>query len=181
MIFITTWKEDSDLEVSSTSIEEEYIVEHIVEPIVEPWTDSPRSTCEDNLISPEPISPALTGQATALRAKAFQKTASSPTKYYITQGETKRLGVTVSSGAKYLLVNLNWGDKTDTLTLSGKTPSAGNLKNYSDTSDGSADGKVLVKIYSTNGTYVEQGEWVFKVYGKKVRGTEDFTFAVKQC
>jgi hypothetical protein len=175
---ITTWNSaSSDPEVNSTSTEQKYEQEYIIEPC----TDNSSSACVDNSISPEPISPALTGKTTALRAKAFQKTASSPKIYSIKQGETKRLGVTVGSGAKYLLVNLNWGDKTDALTLSGTTPSGSNLDTYGDNCDNSVDGKILFKIYPTSGTYMKQGQWVFKIYGKKVNGTEDFTFAVKQC
>lgn len=175
---MTTWKsEDSDPEVNSTSTEQkceqEYIIEHC--------TDNSSSACVENSISPETIRPKLTGQAPALSTKALPKTTSSPATDSIKQGETKRLGVTVGSGAKYLLVNLNWGDKNDALTLSGTTPSGSNFGTYSDNYDKSVDGKIIVKISPTNGTYMKKGNWVFKIYGKKVNGTEDFTFAVKQC
>lgn len=175
---ITTWNSvSSDPEVNSTSTEQKYEQEYIIERC----TDNSSSACVDNSISPETISPRSTGQAPALKAKAFQKTTSSPKIYSIKQGETKRLGVTIGSGAKYLLVNLNWGDKNDALTLSGTSPSGSNLSTYSDNYDKSVDGKIIVKISPSNGTYMKQGKWVFNIYGKKVNGTEDFTFAVKQC
>lgn len=173
MIFITTWKEDSDLEVSSTSIEEEYIVEHIVEP----RTDNPRSTCEDNLISPEPIRPVLTGKATMYSATASKNKPIFTKKGSIKQGKSNTYGVSVGSGATFLEVDLNWGDKTDSLTLS--STKSGSKVVYRDKSDKKTDGRIHIIINPPKQGSME-GPWGFKIYGEKVSGTEDYTFAVYQ-
>ena len=96
---------------------------------------------------------------------------------YITQGQTITHYVGVGSGVNYLEVDLNWGDTSDSLTLSISTPSGSKLGPYRDNYDGSVNGRIRLNIYPSQG-YVEQGTWQFKVYGESVSGTEDYTFNV---
>ena len=96
---------------------------------------------------------------------------------YISQGQTINHYVGVGSGVNYLEVDLNWGDTSDSLTLSISTPSGSKLGPYRDNYDGSVNGRIRLNIDPSQG-YVEQGTWQFKVYGESVSGTEDYTFSV---
>lgn len=96
---------------------------------------------------------------------------------YISQGQTITHYVSVGSGINYLEVDLNWGDTSDSLTLSVSTPSGSNVGTYRDNSDGSVNGRIHLNIDPSQG-YVAQGTWKFKVYGESVSGTEDYTFNV---
>lgn len=96
---------------------------------------------------------------------------------YITQGQTITHNVNVGSGVNYLEVDLNWGDTSDSLTLSIYTPSGSNLGTYRDSSDGSVNGRIHLNIDPSQG-YVEQGTWKFKVYGESVSGTQSYTLGV---
>lgn len=97
----------------------------------------------------------------------------------ISQGQTITNNVNVGSGVNYLEVDLNWGDTSDSLTLSVYTPSGSKLGTYRDNSDGSVNGRIRLNIDPSQG-YVQQGTWKFKVYGESVSGTEDYTFNVYQ-
>lgn len=95
----------------------------------------------------------------------------------ISQGQTITHYMSVGSGVNYLEVDLNWGDTSDSLTLSISTPSGRNLGTLRDNSDGSVNGRIHLNIDPSQG-YAEQGTWKFKVYGESVSGTEDYTFNV---
>lgn len=97
----------------------------------------------------------------------------------ISQGQTITNNVNVGSGVNYLEVDLNWGDTSDSLTLSVYTPSGSKLGTYRDNFDGSVNGRVHFSIDPSQG-YVQQGTWKFKVYGESVSGTEEYTFNVYQ-
>ena len=79
----------------------------------------------------------------------------------------------------YLEVDLNWGDTSDSLTLSIYTPSGSNLGTYRDNYDESVNGMIRLNIDPSQG-YVQQGTWSFKVYGESVSGTQSYTFNVYQ-
>ncbi|MGB9938908.1 pre-peptidase C-terminal domain-containing protein [Methanosarcina sp.] len=164
---ITTWNSvNPDQKINSAALKKEYIVE--------PWTDDSPGASEDNLIPQEPISPALAGQAKIRSANVSQKSI-----HYITKGQTIVHSVNVSSGANYLEVDLNWGDKSDNLKLSTYNPSGKNLGAYRDKSDGSVNGRIHLSISPSNGQ-IQQGKWQFKVYGEAVSGKEGYTFNVYQ-
>ena len=97
----------------------------------------------------------------------------------ISQGQTITNKVNVGSGVNYLEVDLNWGDTSDSLTLSVYTPSGSKLGTYRDNSDGSVNGRIRLNINPSQG-YVQQGTWKFKVYGESVSGTQSYTFNVYQ-
>ncbi|MHC1754963.1 MAG: hypothetical protein AB9861_05940 [Methanosarcina sp.] len=146
--------------VPSASAEEEYVVNSVTEDtlavagkdyIVSPWIESSSDT-EDSVFS--------------LRSTQ-----------YIVQGQTITHNINVGSGVNSLEVDLNWGDTSDSLTLSVYIPSGSKLGTYSDNSDGSVNGRIHFSIDPSQG-YVEQGTWKFKVYGESVSGTESYTFNV---
>lgn len=115
-------------------------------------------------------------------AKSPKATTSSTKKYSITQGQKIHPVANVGSGAKYLRVILDWDDKNDVLKLSCYTPSGSMKPNNCcyDNSDGRIDSKIDIKISPEKGKLVEQGPWRFEVYGEKISGKKDFTFAVTQ-
>lgn len=97
----------------------------------------------------------------------------------ITQGQTKTYYTDVGTGVNWLEVDLNWGDKTDSLSLTIYKPSGSSIGTYYDSSDGIIDGRIHIDIVPSQG-YVESGRWRFEVYGVSVVGTEDYTFNVYQ-
>ena len=97
----------------------------------------------------------------------------------ITQGQTKTYYTNVGSAVNWLEVDLNWGDKTDSLSLTIYTPSGSSIGTYYDSSDGVIDGRIHIDIVPSQG-YVESGQWKYEVYGVSVVGTEDYNFNVYQ-
>lgn len=95
----------------------------------------------------------------------------------ISQGQTITHNINVGSGVNYLEADLNWGDTSDSLTLSVYTPSGSKIGTYRDSSDGSVNGRIHLNIDPSQG-YVQQGTWKFKVYGESVSGTQSYTFGV---
>ncbi|MCC4771340.1 hypothetical protein FXV91_14565 [Methanosarcina sp. DH2] len=98
---------------------------------------------------------------------------------YIIQGQTVTHKINAGSEVSSLEVDLNWGGTSDSLTLNVYTPSGSKVGTYRDNSDGSVNGRIRLNIDPSQG-YVEQGTWMFKVYGESVSGTEDYTFNVAQ-
>ena len=66
----------------------------------------------------------------------------------ISQGETNFHEKSVSSGLTLLVVDLNWGDSTDSLRLKVYTPSGALLGTYDDSVDGTTDGRIYLYIVS---------------------------------
>lgn len=91
----------------------------------------------------------------------------------ISQGETNLHGKNVGSGLTILVVDLNWGDSTDSLRLKIYTPSGSVLGPYYDNADGVINGKIHLNIQDPNG--IETGTWKYQIYGYRVAGTEDYT------
>ncbi|KKG18507.1 hypothetical protein EO98_02565 [Methanosarcina sp. 2.H.T.1A.6] len=140
-------------ECAVNSDTEDALASTVKDYIVSPWTENSLST-ENSIIS--------------LRSTQ-----------YISQGQTIPHNVNVGSGVDYLEVDLNWGDTSDSLTLSIYTPSGSKIGTYRDNYDGSVNGRIRLNIDPSQG-YVVQGTWMFKVYGESVSGTEDYTFNVAQ-
>lgn len=91
----------------------------------------------------------------------------------ITQGETDLYTKSVSSGTTSLIADLNWGDTTDSLSLTIIAPDA-TLGPYYDVADGIVDGRIYLKISRSSG--LTPGTWTFRVYGDEVTGYEDYNF-----
>jgi hypothetical protein len=159
-----TWNAvNSNKEVSSTYTVKEYIVESL--------TDKSLST--EKVLSPMSIEKdrepkaltTATGNIVSLRS--IQSVNKGVAKYY---------KVNVDSGVTSLELDLNWGNKNNSLSLTITTPSGEILGTDRDNSDGKVDGRIHIKIRASAEGYLKQGAWMFKVYGELVSGTEDYTF-----
>lgn len=91
----------------------------------------------------------------------------------ITQGETDWYSTYVAPGTKELIIDLNWGDSSDSLRLAVYAPNA-LIGPYYDSYGGTVDGRICLRISDSVGLY--PGTWRFEVYGYDVTGTEDYTF-----
>lgn len=97
----------------------------------------------------------------------------------IIQGQTKTYYTDVGNGVRWLEVDLNWGDKTNSLSLTINKPSGSSLGTFYDIDDGIIDGRIHIDIVPNQG-YVDAGRWTDKVYGVYVIGTQKYTFNVAQ-
>ncbi|MBP1910404.1 peptidase domain-containing protein [Methanolobus bombayensis] len=91
----------------------------------------------------------------------------------ITQGETNWHSQYIGSYTETLAVDLNWGDTSDSLKLYIYSPSNERFGPYYDSSDGRINGRI--KVYINNDDGIEQGTWMYRVYGYSVTGTEDYS------
>lgn len=100
-----------------------------------------------------------------------------PAKAYdtITTGETDTFSQYVWPLTSSLMVDANWGDPSDSLSLTINAPDR-TLGPYYDSSDGIGDdGRILLRV-SNPGGYLTMGTWKFSVYGSRVNDVEDYTF-----
>ena len=92
----------------------------------------------------------------------------------ITQGETDWHSLDVPSGKDELWVDLDWGDTSDSLTLTIYPPDGTVLGPYHDADDGKNDARIALCISKSGG--LPSGTWNFKMYGERVQGVEDYSF-----
>ncbi len=88
----------------------------------------------------------------------------------IAQGEANWYCKYVASPA--FTVSLVWNNPSNSLTLTVFSPD-GSWTTFTDQSDGSKDGKIVVTIYDATSGY-----WFFEVYGAKVVGSQQYCFSV---
>lgn len=93
----------------------------------------------------------------------------------ITQGETDWYSYYVSSGTTSITTDLDWGDTSDSLSLTIIAPD-GTLGPFYDTSDGVTDGEIALLISRSGG--LAPGTWNFRVYGNQVTGAQSYNFFV---
>jgi hypothetical protein len=93
----------------------------------------------------------------------------------ITQGETDYYFRYVSPGTTAVVPDLNWGDISDSLTLSISTP-GGSLGPFNDASDGIDNARIYLHISNPSG--LTSGTWEFQIYGEHVSGSQSYTFIV---
>lgn len=141
---------DSDEEINSNTTKIKHDAEEYK---VEPCTDSVPNTDVNNSVFQQALSKAI---------------------YTISNGQTRYYYLNVGSAVNWLEVDLNWGNTANTLSLNILNPSRSNLGTYFDNADGKIDGRIHLSIYPS-GTYIPQGQWVFKVKGDSVSGTQQFT------
>lgn len=91
----------------------------------------------------------------------------------IAQGQTNWHYKYVSSSTSILNIDLDWGNPSNSLSLTVYTADGKILGPYYDSIDGSNDGKISIQI--TNPEGIEPGRWDYKVYGYSVSGTEDYS------
>jgi hypothetical protein len=95
------------------------------------------------------------------------------TYFTITQGETDQFSKYVSSGTDNLNVDLNWGYRQNSLSLTIIAPDA-TLGPYYDADDGVKDGRIRLSITKSGG--IAPGTWNSWIYGQQMQGVEDYTF-----
>ena len=157
MIFITTWKsEDLDTVVSSTSIEQECIVE---------------CCTDDSSIAEIPLPPTEEVKELNVLKKATGNVAVPKATYSISNGGKRTHEVTVNSKLKALDISVTWTKSSNKLKLTTYTPSGTNLGSDYDSSNGTIDGKISTRI-----TNPQTRTWKFEVIGLSVNGTENYTF-----
>lgn len=96
---------------------------------------------------------------------------------FIKTGQIKIYRVNVSSEAKFLTVDLKWKNKNNSLRLTIYTPSRDKLGTFHDNSEEKDYGRISSKISPGKGL-VQQGDWVFKIYGESISGEEVCTLNV---
>jgi hypothetical protein len=96
----------------------------------------------------------------------------------VKKGKTIDYKVGVNNGASSLEVNLKWKKASDKPSLTVYTPKK-KLGTYYDLSDGTENKKIHIKITPGSGKKVEQGTWLFEIYGKNIIAG-DYTLNVNQ-
>lgn len=91
----------------------------------------------------------------------------------ITQGETNWHAKQVNTYTQNLLIDLNWGDTSDSLRLKVYNPSNTLIGTFYDSADGQKNGRIRIYLKNSNG--IPQGTWNYQVYGYSVSGVEDYT------
>lgn len=89
----------------------------------------------------------------------------------IKQCDTNWYSTNIVAGEVELIVDLNWGDPSNSLRLRIYAPDAV-LGPYYDAYDG-VDGRIRLRIKDSVGLY--PGTWRFEIYGDRVTGTQDYT------
>lgn len=92
----------------------------------------------------------------------------------ISTGETDTYSKYVLPLTSSLTTDLNWGDTSDSLSLTIIAPDQ-TLGPYYDSSDGYTDGRIVLQVTNPGG-YLTMGTWKFGVHGVSVNGVEDYTF-----
>ena len=93
----------------------------------------------------------------------------------ITQGETDWHSLYVPSGKYNLWVDLDWGNPSNSLTLTIYPPGGPTLGPYHDADD-SNDNDARIFLCISRGGGLPSGTWDFKVYGERVQEVEDYSF-----
>jgi hypothetical protein len=92
----------------------------------------------------------------------------------ITQGETDWFTTSVASGKTRFYADLNWGDTSDSITLT-LFPPGSVLGPYYDSSDGIIDGRINIRI--TKSPALTPGTWYSGIYGASVSGSQSYTYS----
>lgn len=89
----------------------------------------------------------------------------------VKQGETNWYSTNVAAGTTELIIDLNWGNASNSLRLTVHAPDAV-LGPYYDAYDG-VNGRIYLRIKDSVGLH--PGTWRFEIYGDRVTGTQDYT------
>jgi hypothetical protein len=91
----------------------------------------------------------------------------------ISQGEYKWHPRLINYYTEYVLIDLNWGNPSNSLRLRVFTPDGYVLGPAYDSSDGSINGRIYMQISRSGG--VAQGTWYAEVYGYQVAGVQSYS------
>lgn len=92
----------------------------------------------------------------------------------ISQGQTDWYSTIVPSGKTSFYANLNWGDTSDSFSLTILAPDS-TLGPYYDSADGHIDGRINLRISKSGG--ILSGTWWSKVYGETVNGVQSYSYS----
>ncbi|ADN36536.1 peptidase domain-containing protein [Methanolacinia petrolearia DSM 11571] len=101
--------------------------------------------------------------------EAFKSTSRS-----ISQGQTDWYSTSVPAGKTSLYADLNWGDTSDSISLTILAPDS-TLGPYYDSADGHIDGRINLRISKSSG--IPSGTWWSKIYGEMVNGAQSYTYS----
>jgi len=91
----------------------------------------------------------------------------------ISQGQIVAYSRVISPGTSSMIVDLNWVNSANSLSLTIVAPDA-TLGPYYDLSDGQTDGRIALSISSSTG--LTPGTWKFYVKGYQVSGVQTYSF-----
>lgn len=86
--------------------------------------------------------------------------------YTIIQGQTRSHSIYRSASH---IVDLNWGNPSNSLKLTIRAPSGQTIGTLYDNSDGQTDGRIRMSVSAASGM------WEYKVIGDIVTGTQSYT------
>ncbi|MBN1431186.1 MAG: peptidase domain-containing protein [Methanomicrobiaceae archaeon] len=92
----------------------------------------------------------------------------------ISQDETKWFTAYVPAGKSSFFADLNWGDSSDSLSLTVYAPDC-TLGPYYDSADGQINGRINIRISKSSG--IASGLWKSKVFGHSVSGVQSFSYS----
>ena len=90
----------------------------------------------------------------------------------IRQGQTLSYSTAVPVGKTRFTSDLSWGNVATGLTLTIDSP-GGTFGPYSDATDGTTDGRILLRITRAGG--LPSGTWWSDIYGQTVSGSQAFS------
>ncbi|MEN6610920.1 MAG: peptidase domain-containing protein [Methanoregulaceae archaeon] len=91
----------------------------------------------------------------------------------ISQGQTQSYSSYVPSGKTAFLADLNWGNPSNSLSLTITAPDA-RLGPYYDSADGTVDGRINLRISKSTG--LASGTWWSYIYGDHVVGSQSYSY-----
>ncbi len=156
----TSYEENTDPEVTSTSTEQEYIVEPLKDDFVCTISASSSISIEGDIELLE---------FTKASESSFEICLEGGT---IVQGQTRYHKAYVGSNATYLDVSLSWGSTKNILSLTIFSPTGVSYGSYKPQVGSNS---IVLRIKPKTGTYLQGGYWKLNVFGESISGTEYYT------
>lgn len=100
---------------------------------------------------------------------------SSLSSFTLTQGQTRWHTTYVPSGRTSFFSDLNWGNPSNTLSLTIYIPDSSSLGPYYDSADGYVDGRINLRVSRSAG--LPSGTWSAKAYGASITGTQSYSYS----
>ena len=93
----------------------------------------------------------------------------------ISEGQSQWYSSVVPAGKTSFFADLNWGNPSNSLSLTVFAPDA-TFGPYYDSADGRTDGRINLRISRSGG--IASGTWWSRIYGYRVSGTQSYTYSV---
>lgn len=153
---ITSYEENTDQEINSTSPEQEYIVESLIDDFVCTKSASSSISLEEDV---ELL------KFTKESENSFGVSHSG----CIVQGQTKYYIAPVGSNALYLDISLSWESTKNILSLTIFSPTGVSYGSYKPQTGSKS---ISLRIRPKTGKYLQGGNWKLNVFGESVSGSE---------